>query len=238
MSTSPDELVVLWEAEDLVVVDKPAGRPTEPDRDRRPSVRDAVQRWMRARGRAGAPHAVSRLDVGVTGAVLFALTARGAAWAAHVRADGRYRRGYLALCAGAPPDAGAWEGPVDGRPARTDFRVAARAGAPTRPICLLIAWPRTGRKHQIRIHAASSGAPLAGDRRYGGPTSLASPTGAVVAVSRPMLHAAALSLPDPTGAPIAVRAEVPQDMRRAWTASGGLDAAWAGLSVLDGCAEA
>ena len=73
-----------------------------------------------------------------------------------------------------------------GMPARTDFDlVEARDGA-----SWLRAFPRTGRTHQIRVHAASSGHPILGDRKY------ADRGASVAGVDRLMLHATSLTLPD------------------------------------------
>jgi 23S rRNA pseudouridine1911/1915/1917 synthase len=70
---------------------------------------------------------------------------------------------------------------TDGIPARTDFRVqrqfifASRIEGPAgsaQPVSLLRVVPRTGRKHQIRIHLAHIGHPIVGDKLYGGDDDL------------------------------------------------------------------
>src|SRR5439155_15581646 len=67
--------------------------------------------------------------------------------------------------------------------------------------------PRTGRMHQLRVHLASIGRPIAGDVRYGGALTLAG-----VPVPRLMLHAAALAFPHPAGGERRIAAPVPADM--------------------------
>ena len=75
-----------------------------------------------------------------------------------------------------------------------------------RPRGLLVeARPRTGRKHQIRIHLAQAGMPILGDTRYGGDTA---------AAPRVMLHAARLTLRHPlTGVQLSVTSPPPADFR-------------------------
>src|SRR5258706_2185485 len=67
--------------------------------------------------------------------------------------------------------------------------------------------PRTGRMHQLRVHMASIGVPIAGDARYGGALTLAG-----VAVPRLMLHASALGFPHPAGGEQRLGAPIPPDM--------------------------
>jgi hypothetical protein len=72
---------------------------------------------------------------------------------------------------------------------------------------VLRAEPRTGRTHQIRVHAASAGLPLYGDTLYGGPDRAGGRT-----VPRVMLHAASLALPHPSGGRLlTILAPVPGD---------------------------
>ena len=68
-----------------------------------------------------------------------------------------------------------------GRPSRTEYRVLARGGGHT----LLRVVPVTGRTHQIRVHFASRGHPLAGDGMYGGRAEH---------MARPALHCGAVSV--------------------------------------------
>ncbi len=66
--------------------------------------------------------------------------------------------------------------------------------------------PHTGRMHQLRVHMASVGRPLAGDPRYGGAMVLGG-----VAAPRLMLHAGMLSFPHPDGGIKRIEAEPPAD---------------------------
>ena len=67
--------------------------------------------------------------------------------------------------------------------------------------------PQTGRMHQLRVHLASIGRPIAGDARYGGALMVAGHP-----VPRLMLHAGALSFPHPDGGTKRIEAPVPADM--------------------------
>jgi 23S rRNA-/tRNA-specific pseudouridylate synthase len=223
-----EALRVLFSSRDFVIVDKPAGIPTEPGRERGPSLRDLVTAWISQRGERGRtePHAVSRLDTNVTGAVVFTRSPQGAKHLAATKERGDYRRVYVALAYGSIPPEGTWRTPVGGRDAETSFRALGVAGPGRKPITLLEARPRTGRTHQIRIHASGAGSPLAGDRRYGGPSTVATPTGATISVSRPMLHALAVSFPDASGTRVIATAPVPADMAALWSALDGRPEAW------------
>lgn len=222
MSADP-ELAVLFQSRDLVLVDKPSGVATEPDRRGEPSLRDRVGAWCAARGLAGAPHAVSRLDVPVSGVVTFALSDRAKKAAAEAKAEGRLTRRYLALVAGSPADEASCELPIEGRPASSLLRVAARVQVGRAAYAVVHLWPRTGRTHQLRIHAAALGAPILGDRRHGGPSSVADASGRVVVVPRVMLHAAEvwprLGLASDPPAPIV--APTPRDLSELWSRLGG-----------------
>ncbi len=68
--------------------------------------------------------------------------------------------------------------------------------------------PRTGRMHQLRVHMASIGRPIAGDARYGGALVLSGHP-----VGRLMLHAKALSFPHPSGGERRIEAPAPSDMQ-------------------------
>jgi tRNA pseudouridine32 synthase/23S rRNA pseudouridine746 synthase len=145
---------------------------------------------------------------------------------------GEPRKRYLALVVGTPPatlavDAAvaparrgrmrpAPPGDPRGKPARTVFRLLeafpAREGRPA--LALLEALPETGRTHQIRVHLAAAGHPLAVDPDYGSPGPLLGPAGEPV-LSRTPLHAAELTLRHPDGGELRVASPLPPDLAAA-----------------------
>jgi RluA family pseudouridine synthase len=231
------QATILLHESDLVAADKPAGIPTIPDQGG--SAHALVALVARALGVAPSRlHPTSRLDRDVSGVVFFALTKEAASRLAEARAQGRYERRYLAVAARAPAaDRGTWDEPIgrakdprlrapggrDAVPARTRYAVCSRAPAGAALIALS---PQTGRTHQIRVHAAHAGAPLLGDRPYGGPTRLTLPTGRVLEPGRVALHAARVVVPGAQGAPLVAVSPVPAVLRDVWSSLGGDPAAW------------
>jgi 23S rRNA pseudouridine1911/1915/1917 synthase len=91
---------------------------------------------------------------------------------------------------------------------------------------MLAVTPLTGRTHQIRVHAAHAGAPLVGDRAYGGPVRVTLPSGRVLQPGRIALHAARVVVPGEGGSPLVAAAPVPAELEALWSALGGEPAAW------------
>ncbi|HEY1957741.1 MAG TPA: RluA family pseudouridine synthase [Polyangiaceae bacterium] len=227
-------VAILHHGGGIVAVDKPAGIPTIPDEhDAEGSL---LVRTARAIGIApGALHPTSRLDRAVSGVVLFAEDARARERLHNARISGRYFRQYVAIAARGPePAEGTWREPIgrardpkkrmvrgkDATDAETRYRIlgTSRGGA------LLAIEPVTGRTHQIRVHASDAGAPLLGDRDYGGPRTVVLPSGKVVALGRIALHCAHVKIDDL----LDVRAPIPDALRGWWRDLGGDDAVWEG----------
>jgi len=224
----PRRRVVLFVEGDLVVCNKPAGLPTVPDHAGAShclvalAARETGARDLRV---------TSRLDRDVSGVVVLAATAAGEARLRRARAEGRYQRRYLALGVGDLPAEVTWDAPIgrardprlraafgpDAKPSLTHARVVAR----TAGVLLLAVEPITGRTHQIRVHASAAGAPLVGDRDYGGPRSFTSEDGRVVALDRIALHAARVSVDG-----VRADAPVPDALAAVWSALGGHAEAW------------
>ncbi len=215
----------------LVAVDKPVGMATEPDHAGIGSSVVALAADLLHVDRRSI-HALSRLDVGVSGVVLLALDEVAQKLVITLREQGRLRRRYVAIAAGRPsPASGAWAGAIgrargarravggsDARAAETRYVVVATRSDQS----LLALEPITGRTHQLRVHAANAGAPLLGDRTYGGPRRLTQPDGSVRALDRIALHAAWVELPLDGG--VRLEAELPPALSELWTALGGAPA--------------
>jgi 23S rRNA-/tRNA-specific pseudouridylate synthase len=199
----------------FVVAYKPALLPTEPDRAGHQSLTRQVAELISV----PQVHAVSRLDVGVSGLVLLAEGREARQRGAALREAGSIARRYVAIAECAPPAArGTIAMPVDGRSAETSFAVVAKAGphghsgGGTLSPVLLALDPVTGRKHQLRHHFR----PLLGDRAHGGTRRVTRADGGVIAVPRIMLHAARVALPWGT-----LLAPAASDMVEVWCALGG-----------------
>lgn len=225
----PGELQVLFEQAGLVFVAKPPGMATEPER--RGASGTLVSLMAERLGLSAARvHALSRLDVGVSGVVLLGVEADARRRVTELRAQGRVKRRYVALSAGAPsPERGTWNDAIgkasssarrqlsaQGESAQTHYRVTGRGSGSPAP-CALALEPTTGRTHQLRVHAAAHDAPLFGDRTYGGPARLVSPSGKVNAIGRVLLHAAWIEVGDWPR----VECPLPEDLRAPWRELGG-----------------
>ena len=213
------EAAVLFDADDWIVLDKPAGLLTTPRTKGEASLVGVAQRL---RPKSTHWHPLSRLDASVTGAVLFALSDWAIATAAAAKEAGEYQRWYAGLTGAAVEgDSGEWSWRIEDDP---KDRARRRCGDGPTSVEALTRWtklgageratalgfaPVTGRTHQIRVHAAKAGSPLLGDVAYGGARRLTSATGAVLAVPRVMLHARAVRVP---GRPSVVTSPWPTDL--------------------------
>jgi 23S rRNA-/tRNA-specific pseudouridylate synthase len=234
---SPPTVRILLRERDLVAADKPAGIPTIPDHAG--SAHALLARVAHALSvEPSRLHPTSRLDREVSGVVFFALTKAAAERLARARTAGAYERRYIGICARPPTrEAGTWDAPI-GRTADPRLRAARGhdpVAASTRYVvsamarsggAMLALEPLTGRTHQIRVHAADAGAPLVGDRDYGGPARVTLPTGRVLEPGRIALHAARVVVPGATGKPLIVRSPIPPELEGLWSALGGEPSAW------------
>jgi 23S rRNA-/tRNA-specific pseudouridylate synthase len=227
---------ILLEREGMVAVYKPPDMATVADhRGAAGSLESAVAQML---GQKGPVFATSRLDVGVSGVVLFAADERARQRLTRARDEGRYLRHYVAVAASAPsPARGSWTESIGrardprlrqigGRSAvRAETAYAATASAPKG--ALLAVEPKTGRTHQIRVHAAHAGCPLWGDGVYGGPTRLVSASGAVAVIERIALHAAWVEVPLAGNGNLHAEAPIGDDFQAIWKSCGGETSAFA-----------
>ncbi|MEY4949021.1 MAG: hypothetical protein RL698_1232 [Pseudomonadota bacterium] len=168
---------ILWEGHGLVVADKPAGLPST---GRTLADPDCLQsQLILARGRM--LWAVHQLDASTSGAILFAERKSLVEATSRRMRPPLGRKVYLAICRGEAdserfsialpiarretPRGGVISVAPDGRPARTDVRVVAKASG----CSLLEVSIASGRTHQVRVHLAYVGLPLLGEGRYASP---------------------------------------------------------------------
>lgn len=205
-------LDVVWEDEDLIVINKPAGMAVHGRSDRHePTVGAMVAAYLGT----GAPfHPVNRLDRGTTGLMCAAKNGYMHERLRRILHTEEFRREYLAICAGVPECA---EGVIDAPIARVGeekrFGVDPQGAPSLTRYETLFTWdglslvrvrPETGRTHQIRVHMASIGCPLLGDRLYGQASR---------ELNRPALHSCALRFVHPlTRKVIEFSCALPEDM--------------------------
>ena len=152
------DLTIIRETRDWIAVDKPAGMPTQPTRDR--GTR-SLEEWMRVRYRD--IFLVHRIDTQTTGVVVFARTRVAAAELSASFASREVAKTYLAVAEGSIEREMTIESPIGGKDAHTIVRPLRQLDGMT----LVEANILTGRTHQIRIHLKSIERPVVGDRRYG-----------------------------------------------------------------------
>lgn len=219
LTPTPGPLDVRYEDEDLIVLSKPGGMPVHPSQGHHGDTLADRLAWRYAQaGLIAAFHPVNRLDGGTSGLMAVAKHAHAHERLQAQQIEGTLHRTYLAVCEGAPaPPAGTIDAPIgrvpgavlarevrpDGAAARTRYAVL-RTG---RGRSLVRAEPETGRTHQIRVHLAHLGCPLAGDFLYG--RELAA------LPDRFALHSATLALRHPvTGAPLTFTDPLPAELAR------------------------
>lgn len=204
---------VLYEDNDLIVVDKPAGCVVHPGAGNidQTLANGLLHRYseLSPLPRAGLIH---RLDKETSGLLIVARHPLSYQKLVQLMAQREISRQYLALCNGIIVAGGTIDQPIgrdannrlkmtirrDGRKAITHYRVAERFRAHT----LLDINLETGRTHQIRVHLSHLGNPVVGDSRYGGRTRLPKQaledfSNALSALDRHALHAKTIAFEHP-----------------------------------------
>jgi tRNA pseudouridine32 synthase/23S rRNA pseudouridine746 synthase len=222
--------LVLYEDNLILALNKPPGLSSQGGRGQVHTLDELL--WAFAKPGKARPRLIHRLDRDTSGVILAAKTKPAAAALGKALMGRKFKKTYLAVVApGAPePRAGVIEVALrreeqgreawmrvcepshpDAETALTRYRTLAHNPA----AALVEVRPETGRMHQLRVHLASIGRPIAGDVRYGGALALAG-----APVPRLMLHAAALEFPHPDGGAKRIEAPLPEDLRHVLAAAG------------------
>jgi len=229
-----EDLVIHMDSE-IIVLNKPPGLPSQGG----PGISRSVDHLLGGLtfGKKQRPRLVHRLDKDTSGVLVVARTVPAAAALSEAFRERDTKKVYWALTVGVPkPHQGivkAALAKVAHGPGRSDERMVVReAGededakrAVTRyrvvdhaaqKAAWLAMMPVTGRTHQLRVHAASLGTPIAGDFKYGGEGARLSG-----ALSQKMhLHARYLRIRRPSGGYLEISAKLPPHMQKSWSVFG------------------
>lgn len=211
-------LSILYEDEDILVIDKPANMPIHPSINHyEQTLANGVLWYYTAQQIPYTFRCITRLDRDTTGVTLLAKHMLSASVLSKAMQQKQIQKEYLALCDGVTPE----EGTIDAPICRAADSVIERCvnfengdSAVTRfvrewtngQISLVRVRPETGRTHQIRVHMKHIGHPLLGDFLYH-PGNYS--------MNRQALHCASLTFTHPiTGEKLTINAKLPDDMQQ------------------------
>lgn len=213
----PMPLTIVYEDEDLLLLNKPSDTPVHPSiHNYDNTLANGVAHYYQSRGENFVFRCINRLDRDTTGLLILAKNALSASILSDQMKRREIHRTYQAAVRGIPvPSAGTISAPIarkegsaiercvnfeQGERAVTHYRTLKSTDTHT----LLELSLETGRTHQIRVHMQYLGYPLLGDYLYHPDFSL---------IKRVALHSCALSFVHPiTGAPMHFKAPLPKDM--------------------------
>lgn len=222
---------VLYEDEHLLVCNKPGNMPTHPSHGHfDDTLANAVAAYdMAKEGRIRVFRPITRLDRETSGVVLIARDRLAALRLSRGMREHQLKKTYLAVLDGIPtPAQGVIDAPIrraqesiitreicspdaeGAHTAQTRYRTLAVWETDGHARALVEAHPQTGRTHQLRLHFAHLGTPIAGDGLYG-----RDDLAATLTPPRQCLHAYSLTFAHPiTGEPLTIVAPLPDDMAR------------------------
>ena len=225
---------MLYEDENVIFFNKPAGVLSQPDRSGQPSMVEYLIDYLLREGsitreemRTFHPSVVNRLDKNTTGIIAAGKSLAGLQALSALFRNRTMEKWYLAVCEGEMKEEALVEGYLvkDHRTNKVRVLEEPRQGAEAirtfyRPVrsngrlTLLETELLTGKPHQIRAHLSSLGHPLLGDRKYGSRTRIQGKT-----PSHQLLHAQRLVFPELTGvlSPLSrkeICAPLPEEFRK------------------------
>lgn len=234
VEAEPIPLEVLYQDEEVAIVNKPAGMIVHPGAGAHSGTMAAalLSRFGGSTGLSSVggplrPGIVHRLDKDTSGALVVALNDDSHRRLVEEFSERQVQKTYVALLHGTiKGNAGVIEMPIardlrrrarmtarrrEGRAARTDWRVLLRIDGFT----LVEADLHTGRTHQIRVHFSALGCPVVGDTLYGAPHQERVGSALLPELGRNFLHAARVAFAHPrTGERVDVRAPLPPGLRQ------------------------
>ena len=210
-------LSIVYEDEDILVINKEAGVPIHPSQGHHDNtLANAVAWYYSQKGETFTDRAINRLDRDTTGLLILAKNALSASILSAQMKKREIHRTYQAIVKGVPiPESGTIDAPIARKEGSAiercvDFEKGERAVTHYRVLdsrndySLVQLSLETGRTHQIRVHMGYLGHPLLGDYLYYPDFSR---------IKRVSLHSYALSFTHPmTGSPLTFRAPLPEDM--------------------------
>lgn len=213
----PLSFPVVYEDEDLLVVNKPWDMPVHPSANNYENTLANAAAWYFRREKSPFVYrCINRLDRDTTGLLILAKNLLSCSILSKMGAARQIHRDYLAIAAGEVPLAGMIDAPIgrregsvlertvsitSGEPAVTEFRRLTYADG----FSLVLLSPQTGRTHQLRVHMKHIGHPLPGDFLYNPDFSK---------IKRQALHSCHLKFTHPiNGQPMEFTAPIPEDFR-------------------------
>ncbi len=217
IAPTPLPLDIVYEDEDLLIINKPAGMPIHPSQGNYDNtLANACAYYFQQKGEPFTYRCINRLDRDTTGLLIIARHAYSASLLSSMVAKREIHREYLALATGLVPDSGVIEAPIarvdgstierevnfeTGEFARTHYRRLEYKNG----YSLVSLKLDTGRTHQIRVHMKYIGHPLPGDFLYNPDYSM---------IRRQALHSYRLTFTHPiTGKELQFTAPLPDDMK-------------------------
>ncbi len=224
--------MILFEDDHVIVLNKEPGIPVQGGTNTHKHIDGMLEALMRP-GDTERPKLVHRLDKDTSGVLLLARTSKIAKSLAGAFKTRDTEKLYWALLKGVPQW---WDGKIDNhmtkapgahgekmiecdqhedgaKRAITYFRVVEAAN---KQAAWIVFQPRTGRTHQLRLHATCIETPIVGDGKYGGQEAF---LGGLIS-NKLHLHARSLTFPHPAGGDMTVTAPLPRHMKNSWDVLG------------------